>query len=81
MAKARTSVMIDAALLKRARLAAVERETSLSRVFEDCLELGLIDRIDTEAAKKGIEELFAWADRAKLCSEDGPLTREQAHER
>ena len=80
MAKARTSVMIDAALLKRARLAAVERETSLSRVFEDCLEAGLAPE-DKGSASDALRELFAWADRAKLKSVDGPLTREEAHER
>jgi hypothetical protein len=79
MNKARTTIMIDADLLKEAKRAAVEREVTLSSLIEDSIRVGIQGSNDDALAK--LEEHFAWADANKLKSKDGPLTREQAHER
>ncbi len=76
---ANLTVTIDAELLKRARMRALEQGTSVNRLVADYLE----DFAGTERARDAVRELLQLAEASTSGSGAGgrTWTRDQLHER
>ena len=70
------TLSLDEGLLNRARHYAAAHDTTLNQLVRD-----LLGRTVREDPTAEWEAFFAWTDARSLKSADGPLTREQAHER
>jgi hypothetical protein len=80
---ANLTVSIDDQLLKRARIKAIEQDTSVNALVRDYLERFATESSSSQVAETGMEEFLAWAKSIHASSgpEGRTWTRDELYER